>query len=81
VVTVTELRNQLTANLILSASKSVELEIGTGVEDSRIASQADVNQSKVLNYLKPRLVLTLTPNPANHLRFRVEQWFSSFLDR
>jgi len=72
VATVTELRDQLTANLIWSASKSVELEIGTGVEDSRIASQADVNQSKVLNYVKPRLVLTLTPNPANHLRFRVE---------
>jgi hypothetical protein len=74
--TVTELRDQSTANLIWSASKSVELEIGTGVEDSRIASQADVNQSKVLNYVKPRLVLTLTPNPDNHLHFRVEHEIS-----
>lgn len=72
VATVSELRDQVSGNLIWQARKSVELELGAAVENSGITAAADVNQSKTLNYFKPRVALTLTPDPANHLRFRVE---------
>lgn len=72
VATVSELRDQVEGNVIWQARKPVELELGAAVESSGITAAADVYQKKTLNYLKPRLVLTLAPDLANRLRFRVE---------
>ena len=70
--TVSEIRDQISGNVIWSIRKSVELELGAELEGSMIASDADSHQSKKLNYFKPRIVLSFTPNSTNHMRFRVE---------
>ncbi len=69
---VSELRDQISGNLIWSKNKRVEIELGTEMENSLIRSAADVRRSKSLTYVKPRFVLTLTPNSADHFRVRVE---------
>lgn len=70
--TVSEIRDQISGNVIWSIRKTVELELGVKIEDSTISSDADSHQSKTLNYFKPRLALSFTPNSTNHLRFRAE---------
>lgn len=70
--TVSEIRDQISGNVIWSIRKSVELELGAKLEDSMIASQADSHESKALNYLKPRITLNLTPNSNDHFRLRAE---------
>lgn len=69
---VSELRDQISGNLIWTKSKSIQIELGAQMENSSIRSAADVRQSRALTYLKPRLVASLTPNALNHFRFRVE---------
>jgi hypothetical protein len=69
---VSEIRDQVLGHFIWQIHKSLELDLGTQVEDSKIASRADTEQSKILNYLKPRITMTFKPNPANSLRLRVE---------
>jgi hypothetical protein len=70
--TVSEIRDQISGNVIWSIRKTIELELGAKLEDSTIASDADSHQSKTLNYLKPRIALSLTPNSSDHFRFRAE---------
>jgi hypothetical protein len=70
---VSEIRDQVLGHIIWSIHKSLELDFGMQVEDSKIASKADTEQSKLLNYLKPRITIAFKPNPANNLRFRVER--------
>jgi hypothetical protein len=72
VARVSEWRDQLSGNVIWQSRKSMQLELGGAVEDSGITANADQHQAKNLNYLKPRVVLTLDPNPVSHLRFRAE---------
>lgn len=72
IVQVSELRDQISGNVIWSMSKSVQIELGAQMENSAIRSAADARRSKGLTYLKPRFVASLTPNAANHFRFRVE---------
>lgn len=69
---VSELRDQISGNVIWSKGKRVQIELGTAMENSLIRSAADVRRSKALTYVKPRFVLTLTPTSANHFRVRVE---------
>jgi hypothetical protein len=70
---VSEIRDQVLGHIIWSIHKSLELDLGMQVEDSKIASKADTEQSKLLNYLKPRITIAFKPNSANNLRFRVER--------
>ncbi len=70
--TVSEIRDQVLGHLIWAMQKSLELDLGAQIEDSRIASEADTKQSKTLNYLKPQIRLTFKPNAANLLRLRIE---------
>jgi hypothetical protein len=67
-----ELRDQLSANVIWQVRAPVQLELGSAVEDSGITADADTHQARVLNYFKPRVVLTIVPNAVTHFRFRVE---------
>lgn len=69
---VSELRDQISGNVIWSKSQSAQIELGAQMENSLIRSAADVRRSKALTYLKPRLVLSLTPRSRNHFRVRVE---------
>lgn len=73
IASVSELREQFSGNLIWSPRKSVELELGSLIENSSINSQADVSRSKGLTYIKPRAVLRLLPNSANQFRMRIER--------
>ncbi len=70
--TASEIRDQISGNVIWAIRKSIELELGAKVEDSTIASEADTHQSKTLNYFKPRIVLNLNPTSNDHFRIRVE---------
>lgn len=70
--TVSELRDQISGHAIWSPRKSIELDLGASIEDSTIASKADSNQSKTLNYFKPRIALNFTPNSAERLGIRIE---------
>ena len=70
--TVSEIRDQVLGHLIWSVRKSLEFDMGVQIEDSKIASKADTEQSKTLNYLKPRITMTFKPNTVNNVRFRVE---------
>lgn len=69
---VSEIRDQISGNLIWAIRKSVELELGAKIEDSTITSEADLRQSKTLNYFKPRVALSLTPTSNDHFRLRAE---------
>ena len=69
---VSEIRDQILGHLAWSVRKSLEFDLGAQVEDSKIASKADTEQSKTLNYLKPRITMTFKPNLANNIRLRVE---------
>ena len=69
---VSEVREQFSGNAIWSASKSVELELGSWIENSLITSRADAQRSKGLTYFKPRAVIRLLPNSANQFRMRME---------
>ena len=71
-VTVSEKRGEAAVVSTWRPSKLVTLEAGSRFEISQIASSGDEVLSKTLFYPKPRVVLTLSPDPSDQLRFRVE---------
>jgi hypothetical protein len=71
-VTVSEKRGEASALSTWKPSRLVTLEAGARFEISQIASTGDEVLSKVLSYPKPRVVLTLSPDANDQLRFRVE---------
>jgi hypothetical protein len=70
--TVTEIRDQILGHITWSIHKSFTLDVGTQVEDSTIASKADLTQSKTLNYFKPRIAFNVSPNSKERFSLRVE---------
>jgi outer membrane receptor protein involved in Fe transport len=71
--TVTEAREQASAQATWTATAKVQIEAALNIEYSLIAAKADVRQHKSLAYLKPRLTLTWSPIPENQIRLRVER--------
>ncbi len=69
---VSEIRDQVLGHVTWSPRRALELDLGAQIEDSTIAARADVNQSKTLNYFKPRVALNFIPNPIFRLGIRVE---------
>jgi hypothetical protein len=69
---VSEVRDQISGNVIWTRAKRFQVELGAKMENSAIKSVADVRRSKALNYFKPRFVLSIAPESANRLRFRIE---------
>jgi hypothetical protein len=49
------------------------IEAGLRFEASKISSEGDVVLEKTLNFAKPRLLATWSPDPKNQLRFRLER--------
>ena len=72
VANVEELRDQVSGNIIWQARRSLQLELGAAVENSGITADTDTHQSRILNYLKPRVVMTFIPNAASHVGLRAE---------
>ena len=69
---VTEIRDQVLGHITWSIRKGLNLDAGAQVEDSTIASKADLTQSKTLNYFKPRIALNVSPNSKERFSFRIE---------
>lgn len=72
IATVSEIRTQILAHTIWSPRKCLEIDLGASIEDSTIASKADLSQSKTLNYFKPRVALNFTPNSTERVGIRIE---------
>lgn len=70
--TVSEIRDQILGQITWAIRKSIRLDLGAQIEDSTIGSKADLNQSKTLNYFKPRVALNFTPNSKDRLGIRIE---------
>ena len=68
----TEIRDQFLGHITWSIHNSFTLDVGTQVEDSTIASRADVMQTKSLNYFKPRIALSFSPNSKERFSLRIE---------
>lgn len=71
--TVTEAREQASAQVTWKAKSWFQAEAGLNLEHSHIASRADARQHKTLTYPKPRLALIFTPDTDNEFRFRIER--------
>src|SRR5579872_4704049 len=69
---VSELRDQVSGNVIWTQGKRLQVELGAKMENSLIKSVADTRRSKELTYLKPRVVMSIAPQSANHVRIRIE---------
>ncbi len=72
-VTVSEKRGEAAAQATWRPSGKVTLEAGVRAEVSQIGSTGDVVLSKTLVFVKPRAVLTLSPDADDQFRFRVER--------
>ncbi len=71
--TVSETREQGSAQLIWQAVPSLQVELGLYLEHSLIASHADARGHKSLTYPKPRVALTYSPTTNDQFRLRVER--------
>lgn len=71
--TVTEAREQASAQVTWTATTWFQAEAGINLEHSLIASRADVRRRRALTYPKPRLALTFTQDADNQIRLRVER--------
>lgn len=71
--TVTEIRDQVLGHITWSIRNGLDLDAGAQVEDSTIASKADLTQSKSLNYFKPRIALNVSPNSKERFSLRIER--------
>lgn len=72
-VRVTELRGESFATATWKPVPTVTLEGGLHLEASRIASTGDVVNGRSFLFLKPRAVVTWSPNAADQFRLRVER--------
>lgn len=70
---VRELRGDAALNAVWALSRTVQLEAGATIEESKIVSAADTHQQQVLTDPKPRLALTITPDSDNQIRLRAER--------
>jgi len=71
--TVTEAREQASAQATWTAASWFQLEAGLNVEHSLITSRADERRHMTPTYPKPRLILTFTPDAENQVRLRAER--------
>jgi len=72
-VRVEELRGEAFTKATWVQSPRLTVEAGLRAETSRISSEGDVSLEKTLSFVKPRGVVTWSPNPANQIRLRVER--------
>lgn len=72
-VRVEEKRGEVFGTATWKPWSTLSLETGLRYEYSQIMSEGDVVLEKSLQFAKPRLVATWSPNAANQLRFRVER--------
>ena len=70
---VEELRAETAANLRWQARPKIRLELGARYETSKISTTAAGSASKDLAYLKPRLLVSWTPTPAQQVSFKAEK--------
>ncbi len=72
-VRVEETRGEVFGTATWKPSDTLTLEVGLRFEASKISSSGDVTLEKTLNFAKPRLLATWSPDPKNQVRFRVER--------
>lgn len=72
-VRVEEKRGEVFGTGTWKPTTTLSLEGGLRYEFSQIMSEGDVSLEKSLQFAKPRLVATWSPNANNQLRFRVER--------
>lgn len=72
-VRVEETRGEVFGTATWKPRASLTLEAGLRFEASKISSSGDVTLEKTLQFAKPRLLLTWSPDPDNQVRLRVER--------
>jgi hypothetical protein len=72
-VQVKELRGEAFTKATWIASPRLTLEAGLRGEASRISSEGDVTLEKTLYFIKPRALLTWSPDPSDQVRVRFER--------
>ncbi len=72
-VRVEETRGEAFVEATWRLRPTVNLEAGVRYEYSQITATGDTSLEKTLSFIKPRLVVTWSPNAQNQLRLRVER--------
>jgi hypothetical protein len=70
---VAETRGEAALSATWTPSPQYTLETGLRYEASQVIATGDVDEGKSLFYLKPRAVLTWSPDPKDQVRLRVER--------
>jgi len=72
-VRVEELRGEAFTKATWVHSPQLTVEAGVRAETSRISSEGDVTLEKTLSFVKPRGVVTWSPDPNDQIRVRIER--------